>query len=429
MEPKQAVWPIADLKPHPSNPRTLSRARLEDLKRSLKADPDFLKVRPIIVNTAPDRRGIVIGGNMRLEAAKALGMTEVPVVEVEADDATEKRWLLKDNSHHGEWENEMLAELIMLDASRIEGAIPSDIMDAILNEYGPDTKASEEDQVEAIAAAEAITKPGDLWQLGDHMLYCGDACDPDSYVKLMGDDKARMIFTDPPYNVDYDNAGHDKIANDHLNAGDWAVFVRAWMARLHERAAGSVYICMSTKEWLSVMRAFIETGFHWSDTIMWIKHQFTLGRSDFQRQYEPIMVGRKVKTAPAEPILYGWPDGIDHAWNGGRDEGNAWFFRRPGTSPTHPTCKPVELVAKAIALSSNKGEIVLDPFLGGGSTMIACERLGRRGRFCEIAPGYVDAIIARYVGHTKNPHLIRNGESHEWGGAIITLEGVHDSIA
>ena len=226
MEPKQAVWPIADLKPHPSNPRTLSRARLEDLKRSLKADPDFLKVRPIIVNTAPDRRGIVIGGNMRLEAAKALGMTEVPVVEVEADDATEKRWLLKDNSHHGEWENEMLAELIMLDASRIEGAIPSDIMDAILNEYGPDTKASEEDQVEAIAAAEAITKPGDLWQLGDHMLYCGDACDPDSYIKLMGDDKARMIFTDPPYGLGYGTNGRDKIATT-ISTLAIAVFRRA----------------------------------------------------------------------------------------------------------------------------------------------------------------------------------------------------------
>ena len=161
------------------------------------------------------------------------------------------------------------------------------------------------------------------------------------------------------------------------------------------------------------MRAFIETGFHWSDTIMWIKHQFTLGRSDFQRQYEPIMVGRKVKSAPAEPILYGWPEGIDHAWNGGRDEGNAWFFRCPGTSPTHPTCKPVELVAKAIALSSNKGEIVLDPFLGGGSTMIACERLGRRGRFWRSRP--YGTHIARYVGHTKN-HDHANGKPHEGGG-------------
>ena len=417
MEPKQNTWPVGNLRVHPSNPRRLTRARFEDLKRSLKADPEFLKVRPIIVNVAEDRRGIVIGGNMRLEAAKAIGMTEVPVVEVEADEATEKRWLLKDNSHHGEWENEMLAELVILETAKLEGALPSDVMDAILNEYGPDTKSTEDDQVEAIAnAGEPTTRAGDLWQLGEHLLYCGDACDPDSYVKLMGDDKARMVWTDPPYNVDYDKAGHDKIANDHLDADAWVSFVRAWMTRLHERAAGSVYICMSTREWPSVMRAFIEAGFHWSDTILWIKHKFTLGRSDFQRQLEPIMVGRKVKTAPAEPILYGWPDGIDHAWNGGRDEGNAWFFRRPGTSPTHPTCKPVELVAKAIALSSNKGEIVLDPFLGGGSALIACERLGRCGRFCEIAPGYVDACIARYVGHTKNYDLTLNGVPHVWGG-------------
>ena len=222
-----------------------------------------------------------------------------------------------------------------------------------------------------------------------------------------------------------------KITNDKMDAGAWATFVRGFLKNIHERTAGSVYICMSTKEWPSLHAAFIETGFHWSDTVLWIKDSFTLGRADHQRQYEPIMVGtvrRQIKKAEATPILYGWPEGMDRAWNGGRDESDAWFFKRPRANPVHPTQKPVELVARAIANSSNRGDLVLDCFAGGGSTLIACERSTRRARLVELDPGYCDAIVARYVGHTKDSALKLNGKEHKWSGPVITIEGVLDSL-
>ena len=152
-----------------------------------------------------------------------------------------------------------------------------------------------------------------------------------------------------------------------------------------------------------------------------------MGRADYQRQFEPIIVGRprEIKAEKCEPILYGWPNEINHKWNGGRDEGDVWFFKRPGKNPIHPTMKPVELVAKAVALSSQPGDTVLDIFAGGGSTMVACERLNRRARLVELDPKFCDAILARYVGHTKNKSMKRNGEVTEWTGPEIVLTGVH----
>jgi DNA modification methylase len=316
----------------------------------------------------------------------------------------------------------------------------------VFDEYGAggdqDGK-SEEDQVDEIAGEKKhISVLGDVWQLGDHRLVCGDSTAKETLAALLaipGEqtmEVAQMTFTDPPYNVDYGNHGnkkwgkHEKIANDKMDAGAWSGFVTAFLERIRENTAGAVYICMSCKEWPSLQAAFIAAGFHWSTTVLWIKDRFTLGRSDYQRQSEPILVGKvgKVRTAKAEPILYGWPGGVDRRWNGGRDEGDAWVFTRPSRNPIHPTQKPVELVAKAIANSSNRGDIVLDLFGGGGSTLIACERTGRRARISELAPGYVDAMIARYVGHTKNAELVRNGKPFTWNGPVITIEGVLDSL-
>lgn len=377
-EPKQASWPIDKLKLADYNPRSISRSRLENLKRSMTADPDFLKVRPIIVNVRAGRYGIVIGGHMRLLAARALGWSEIPVVEVDVDARTEKAWNLKDNSHHGEWDNRAVAEMVLADPLAFEMAMPTDVLDQIFDEYGDKpggaAKASEEEQAEKIAEApKPITQPGDVWDLGEHRLVCGDSTKPATFAALMGEEKADMTFTDPPYNVDYGNHDnprwgkkHEKIANDKMSDGAWAEFVRAFLARIKERTAGAVYICMSCKEWPSLHAAFVEAGFHWSTTVLWVKDVFTLGRSDYQRQHEPIMVGKTIKKAKTEPVLYGWPKGVERKWNGGRDEGDAWFLKRPRSNPVHPTQKPVELVAKAIVNSSNRGDVVLDCFAGGG---------------------------------------------------------------
>lgn len=440
-EPKYEVvmWPIDKLVNNTQNPRRISKERFEDLKRSMNADRDFLHARPIIANVNPTRRGIVIAGHMRLMVARELGFTEVPVMEVNVDAKQERRWMVTDNAHHGENDRQKLAEMIMKNPLDFEHALPTDQLDGIIAEFAGEEEEgqSEENQVDEIAAGKPLTKPGDVWDLGDHRLVCGDSTDPGTFDKLLGAEKAQMCFTDPPYNVDYGNHGnprwgkkHEKIANDKMTDSAWAGFVRSFLANIRERTAGAVYICMSCKEWPSLHAAFIESGFQWSTTIIWIKDVFTLGRSDHQHQHEPIMVGkpRKLKTADAEPILYGWGRGVEKKWNGGRNESDAWFFTRPRKNPIHPTQKPVELVARAVSNSSNRGDIVLDCFAGGGSTLIACERTTRRARLVELSPGYCDAIVARYVGHTKNAKLKLNGKPHEWKGPVITIEGVLDSL-
>jgi DNA modification methylase len=432
MTPRFAERDITTLRPSEYNPRTLTKARFEDLKKSLRNDPEFLKVRPIIINTSQGREGVIIGGHMRYEAAKALGWTTLPVIEVDVPLEQEKAWNVKDNAHHGESDEQMLAELIMQAPEQYENALPGDQLDHILNSYGPDGEVTEEDQVDAIANnPNPITQLGDVWQFGEHILVCGDSTDQATYDKLLNGTPADFCWTDPPYNVNIKGRGkdmQDTIANDDMSSADWSTFVTAWMQRLHQNVKGAVYVCMSAKEWPTVQSAFVANGFHWSDTIIWVKHQFTVGGSDYQKQYEPILVGKRMRQAEAEPILYGWPNGIDKKWNGGRDQSNAWFFKRPSKNPIHPTMKPVELVAKAIANSSQKDDLVLDPFAGGGSTVIACERLKRKARCIELSPNYCDAIIGRWIGHTKQQEIIKNGEKCLWGGAIITLEGVHDSL-
>lgn len=433
MEIKHTQRKVDDFNLAGYNPRTISKSRFEDLKRSIQADPDFLSVRPIIVNVNPERAGIIIGGHMRYLAAKELGMTELPAIEVDVDEKTEKQWNLKDNSHHGEWDDEMLAEMVVPFAMDFANALPGDVLDNLLNEYGIEQEEkTEEQQLDDIASQEAtITQDGDLWQLGDHLLLCGDSTLPEAFERLLGDEPASMVWTDPPYNVNYGGSQSPiwgearQIDNDKMSPVEWSAFVKKWMARLHENVKGATYVCMSMKEIPSVMPEFLIAGFHWSDTIIWVKNQFTPGRADYQRQHETIFVGRKLTSAPVEPILYGWPNDMEHKWNGGRDEGDAWFFKRPSKNPIHPTMKPVELVMKAVTNSSNRGDTVLDPFMGGGSALIACERSGRKCRGIELSEHYCDAIIARYVGHTKNYDLLKNGEPYHWDGAVIDLGGVH----
>lgn len=367
---------ISDLRPAEYNPRKITRAHMNDLKRSLESDPDFLLVSPIVVNRYPGRENVIVSGHQRVEAAKELGWTVIRCLVVNVDQKTEKAWNVRFNTHAGQFERDVLSELVNDDPSIFEHVMNGDELDDLLNDYQKDEP--EEAQIEAVADREApITAKGDVWQLGDHVLVCGDSTDSETYKTLLGDEKADMCFTDPPYNVAIGSSMKDKlrntertIANDDLSNGEWHTFVDGFMSRIRERTKGAVYICMSTKEWPTVQAAFVRNGFHWSDTLIWVKSGFTIGRSDYQRMHEPILVGKAPKQSigseKAEPILYGWPEGEKHKWNGGRDEADAWFFKKPPTNPIHPTMKPVELVAKAIAHSSDRGDMVLEPFAGGG---------------------------------------------------------------
>jgi DNA modification methylase len=251
------------------------------------------------------------------------------------------------------------------------------------------------------APDEAITKPGDVWILGEHRLLCGDATQIESVEKVLAGGLADMVFTDPPYNVNYGATMKDKIrgkkrkiANDNLGA-DFERFLRDALVNILAVTKGGVYVCMSSSELHTLHQAFTESGGHWSTFVIWAKNTFTMGRSDYQRQYEP--------------ILYGWKDGTDHFWCGARDQGDVWFVKKPVSNDLHPTMKPVELVERAIRNSSKGRDTVLDPFGGSGTTLITCEKTGRQARLIELEPKYCDVIVARWQEFTGQKARLETG--------------------
>ena len=238
----------------------------------------------------------------------------------------------------------------------------------------------------------AISKPGDVWLLGEHKVLCGDATKAEDYKTLLGDELADMTVTDPPYNVNYANSAKDKlrgthrpILNDNMGA-DFAPFLLSTCKNILAVTKGAVYIAMSSSELDTLQAAFRAAGGKWSTFVIWAKNTFTMGRADYQRQYEP--------------ILYGWKDGAKHYWCGARDQGDVWQIKKPHKNDLHPTTKPVELMERAVRNSSKTRDIVLDPFGGSGTTVIACEKSGRRARLMELDPKYVDVIIKRWQSFT-----------------------------
>jgi len=209
----------------------------------------------------------------------------------------------------------------------------------------------------------------------------------------MDDDKAQMTFTDPPYNVSLgDHGGQQqgqkkrRIANDALAPEEWEAFCQSWAANLLAHTDGALYVCMSSKELPLVSRVLEEADGHWSDTLIWAKDRFVLGRADYQRGYEP--------------IWYGWREGADHQWQGDRKQSDVWQVARPTASEAHPTMKPLALIERALENSSREGDVVLDPFLGSGSTLIACERTGRTCYGAEIDAHYSTIVLARWEQFT-----------------------------
>jgi DNA modification methylase len=251
-----------------------------------------------------------------------------------------------------------------------------------------------------------VSKPGDLWVLGNHRLLCGDATVLSDVEQVLGGQLVDMTWTDPPYNVDYGNTPKDKlrgkhrpILNDNLGSGFEAFLLDA-CTNILAVTKGAVYVCMSSSELHSLQRAFTAAGGKWSTFVIWAKSTFTLGRADYQTQYEP--------------ILYGWPQGHDRYWCGVRDQGDVWFFDKPARNDLHPTMKPVALVERAIRNSSKSRDIVLDPFGGSGSTLIACEKVGRQARLIELDPKYIDTIILRWQEFSGGTAILDgDGRSYE----------------
>jgi DNA modification methylase len=249
--------------------------------------------------------------------------------------------------------------------------------------------------------AQPVSRPGDLWTCGDHRLLCGDATVLADVEKVLGGELADMCFCDPPYNVNYASSADKKwraksrpILNDDLGK-DFEALLYDACVNILAATKGAVYICMSSSELDVLQKAFRAAGGHWSTFVIWSKNTFTLGRADYQRQYEA--------------ILYGWRDGVDHYWCGARDQGDVWFIDKPAKNDLHPTMKPVELVERAIRNSSKNRDIVLDPFGGSGTTLIAAERAGRRARLVELDPRYVDVVVGRWQSQTGKLAMLTPG--------------------
>jgi len=384
------------LKPDVFNPRRISDAELEKLTRSIQK---FGFVDPIIVRKEDLT---IIGGHQRTQAARRLGYEEVPCVllDVSLEDARLLNVGL--NKIGGEFDNEMLSRLLAdlggAGADLSLTGFDDDEIGKLLKSLDARDKKDRIEDFDFEAALEAAraaprAQRGDIWLLGDHRLLVGDACDVGDVSRLFDGSKAAMGFHDPPYNVSLgDHGGQQRgqrrrrLENDALSPVEWESFVRRWSRNLLQYTDGAIYICMSTKEWPLVSRVLAEEGGHWSDTIVWAKDRFVLGRADYQRQYEP--------------IWYGWREGCSHFWKGDRDQGDVWRIERPGDSDLHPTMKPLPLIERAMDNSSQAGDIVLDLFLGSGSTLIAAERTGRVCYGMELEPKYVDVAVLRWEAFT-----------------------------
>jgi DNA modification methylase len=353
---------------------------------------EFGFVNPVLVGDD----GVIVAGHGRILAARKLGLAEAPVIVLAHLTPTQRRALMiADNriAENAGWDDEMLAaELSALQDEDIDLALlgfDDEDLDRLLAENGDEEEAA--DEVPELPS-EPVSRPGDLWICGEHRVYCGDATVLADVEAVLGGELADMCFTDPPYNVNYANSEKDKkkgksrpILNDALGSEFGAMLYDACVNIL-TTTKGAVYVCMACAELDTLQKAFRDAGGHWSTFVIWAKNTFTLGRADYQRQYEP--------------ILYGWKEGTDHFWCGARDQGDVWFVDKPTKNDLHPTMKPIELVERAIRNSSKSRDVVLDLFGGSGSTMIAAERCGRRARLVELDPKYVDVIVQRWQALT-----------------------------
>jgi DNA modification methylase len=404
MDDLAIAWrPLGELIPYARNPRTHSDAQVAQIAASIR---EFGWTNPVLV----DGKSGIIAGHGRVLAARKLGLERVPVIELaHMSEAQKRAYVLADNqlALNAGWDDELL-RLELADLSELGfdlGLIG--FGEGELERLLAGSKEGLTDDDEAPALPEqAVTKPGDLWVLGQHRLLCGDATVMADLERVLDGQLADMTFTDPPYNVDYANAPKDKlrgkhrpILNDNLGGG-FDAFLHDACVNIISVTKGACYICMSSSELHTLQKAFTAARGKWSTFVIWAKHTFTLGRADYQRQFEP--------------ILYGWPAGHDRYWCGARDQGDVWFVDKPARNDLHPTMKPVALVERAVRNSSKSRDLVLDLFGGSGSTLIACEKTGRQARLLELDPKYCDVIVQRWQAFSGGaPVLDGDGRSYD----------------
>ncbi|WP_444643572.1 site-specific DNA-methyltransferase [Caproiciproducens sp. R1] len=374
----------------------------EKLKRSIE---QFGYVEPVIWNKTTSH---VVGGHQRLKVLLDMGITEVECVVIEMDEEKEKALNIALNKISGDWDKDKLALIIAdlqgadFDVS-LTGFEPAEL-DALFKDSLKDGIHDDDFDVDAELQKPALTKQGDVWKLGQHRLVCGDSTKADTFTLLMDGKLANLVVTDPPYNVNYEGSA-GKIKNDNMGNEAFYIFLLEAFKNTEVAMAkdASIYVFHADTEGLNFRKAFLEAGFYLSGTCIWKKQSLVLGRSPYQWQHEP--------------VLFGWKKSGKHNWYADRKQTTIWEFEKPKKSGDHPTMKPVALVAYPILNSSLTNCIVLDPFGGSGSTLIACDQTDRICYTIELDEKYCDVIVKRYIeqaGNAEGVFLLRDGTEYKY---------------
>ena len=402
---------LKELKPAAYNPRKKLKKGDKEYEKIKQSLLKFGYVDPIIVNEDLT----VIGGHQRLTVLKDLDYETAKCVIVNLPKEDEKALNIALNKITGQWDEALLTDLLLdlqesdfsLDLTGFE---PPEIDDILSNVHDKELSEDEFD-VEEELKKPTVSRHGDIWQLGKHRVICGDSTKAETYKQLLDDRKANLVVTDPPYNVDVEETA-GKILNDNMSDGDFYQFLLSMFTQVenHMEDDASIYVFHADTEGLNFRKAFKEAGFYLSGCCIWKKNSLVLGRSPYQWQHEP--------------CLYGWKKKGKHQWFSDRKQTTIWEYDRPKSSKDHPTMKPIQLMAYPIQNSSMRGTIVLDPFLGSGSTLIAADQTGRVCYGIELDEKFVDVIVKRYIEVTGDTEVTvqRNHEVLTYNQVLKELE-------
>ena len=403
--------PLKELKPAAYNPRKKLKKGDKEYEKIKQSLLKFGYVDPIIVNEDLT----VIGGHQRLTVLKDLDYETAKCVIVKLSKEDEKALNIALNKITGQWDEALLVDLLLdlqesdfnLDLTGFE---PPEIDDILSNVHDKELSEDEFD-VEEELKKPTLSRHGDIWQLGKHRVICGDSTKAETYKQLLDDRKANLVVTDPPYNVDVEETA-GKILNDNMSDRDFYQFLLSMFTQVenHMEDDASIYVFHADTEGLNFRKAFKEAGFYLSGCCIWKKNSLVLGRSPYQWQHEP--------------CLYGWKKKGKHQWFSDRKQTTIWEYDRPKSSKDHPTMKPIQLMAYPIQNSSMRGTIVLDPFLGSGSTLIAADQTGRVCYGIELDEKFVDVIVKRYIEVTGDTevNVQRNHEVLTYNQVLKELE-------
>ena len=402
--------PITKLVPYVNNARTHSPEQINKLRSSLR---EFGFINPVII----DRDFGVIAGHGRILAAKEEGIAEVPCVFADhLTQAQKKAYILADNrmAMDAGWDEELLrVEIEALQAEAFDLSLTGFDEKELSDLFKDDADVQEDDfDVDAELEKPTFSKSGDVWTLGRHRLVCGDSTKADTFTVLMNGRKANLVVTDPPYNVNYEGTA-GKIKNDNLADEKFYQFLFEAFSNIEKVMAddASIYVFHADTEGLNFRKAFSDAGFYLSGCCIWKKPSLVLGRSPYQWQHEP--------------CLYGWKKSGKHQWYADRKQTTIWEFEKTKRNTDHPTMKPIPLLAYPIQNSSMSNTLVLDPFGGSGSTMIACEQTDRDCYTIELDEKYCDVIVKRYieqVGSADGVSVERDGKTYTFAELEVADE-------